>query len=388
MSSTAVEMHLPTNQRSRLASSLLAALQFAPGVTDFIMHTGQPIFVKSAKGMLPLHKLGVPAADFKVEDTDFRQFFASFVSGASTAESANEYWEAHVVPALKDMRPINRSIPAPGGSAASPASLRLSLLQHSRGKLGMVIRLVLPPPPLETLGLPAQLMDRLQSNPRGLLVITGPTASGKTRTAMSILDWLNTHSTGAIESVEDPIEVLLKNDGCVITQREVGRDVPSFGAGLEEALRHAPDAILAGEVRDQDAARTAILGGESGALMMVTTHGRSIPGTLRKIIALCGDSDAAAMRTVLAGSLIGVVRQELVPHSDGAGYSMVHDTLLGTEAIAKQLSRGEWSSIEAVCARDQSGEGFYSMAGQLTRLVHERRISPGIMEQVMGARGR
>lgn len=384
MSSTrATEMTLPDNHRSRLATALWSALQFAGGMTDFIIHVGRPVFVKSARGVIPLSELGLPGADFPVVSADIKNFMASFVDGVGATDSANTHWDYTIAPVLARMEPINRSIPVPPTAiGGKTANLRISLIRHGQGKLAMVVRVVLAPPPLESLRLPAALLQRIQTNPRGLLIITGPTASSKTATALSIFSWLNDHTSGHLMTIEDPIEVPMQPNKCVITQRQVGQDVASFGAGLHEALRHAPEAILAGEVRDRDAAEAAVMGGESGALMVVTTHGRSIVGTLRKILALCGDNVSTAMRTVMAGSLIGVIRQELVPHQDGSAYSMVCDALHVTDAVSAALSKGDWSMIEALCSRDSPTDGFYPMTARLAELVTARQVTVAAADRV------
>lgn len=385
----ATEMNLPDNLRSRLATSFWSALQFSQGLTDFIVHEGKPVYVKSAQGLVPLSSLGLPGANFAVTAADIKNFVATYLDGIRASETANGHWEANIEPALMRMEPVNRSLPVPMSEQGDRrANLRASLLQHSKGRLGMVIRLVVPPPPLQSINLPDPILQRLETNPRGLLIITGPTASGKTSTALSMLEYLNDNASGHIVTIEDPIELELESRGCIITQRQVGTDVPSFGAGLVDAMRHAPDAILAGEVRDRDAAEAAVMGGESGSLMIVTTHGRSIVGTLRKVLALCGDNVSTAMRTVMAGSLIGVIRQELMPHTDGRGYSMAHETLTATDTISNLLSRGDWPALEAMCAKDTSSDGFFPMRATISQLVQARKISPDAAERVLRSRAR
>ena len=237
----------------------------------------------------------------------------------------------------------------------------------------MSIRLVTQPTDLESVGLPEPLVDRIKTNPRGLIILTGATGSGKTRTAYSILQYLNHHSQGHILTIEDPIELNIKSARCIVTQREVGYDTVSFYEGLLAAMRQAPEAVLAGEVRDQDAAQTAILGGESGALMMVTTHGSSIVGTLKRILALSGGSDA--FRSVLAGSLIGVVRLDLVPHTNGKQFSLVNETLMGTTSVAQAIQAGDWGTVEQICSRQAPTQDFFPMKPHLDLLVKKKQIS-------------
>ncbi|MGE3342286.1 MAG: ATPase, T2SS/T4P/T4SS family [Vicinamibacterales bacterium] len=305
----------------------------------------------------------------------------SYVSNQSVKTSATDYWNSEIETELNAMRAINRSLVLRNGDVTM--HLRLSLFRHQRSKLGMAIRLIMPPPPLADLGLSKPLLAQLQnSRPRGLLIITGPTASGKTTTALSIFQHLNSTTSGHLVTIEDPIEYGLAPERCAITQREVGTDVTSFGQGLIEAMRHAPEAILASEIRDRDAAEAAIMGGESGALMVVTTHGQSIPGTLRKLLAYCGEN-ADAMRTVLAGGLIGVVRQERVPFKDGSGFGLVHDTLHGTENVKKALAAGDWHVLQRIVRADKPSADFEPMHTKLQELM--RRTEPHVLEQVVRA---
>lgn len=380
MSTTTTETHLPNNKRSRLAAAIWSTLQFAGSFTDMLIHEGEPIRLKSARGLIALNDLKLPGGEFIPTLADIQQFFASYLSDLGTQMSASDYWAETVAPAFKEQRAVNRSLATP-----SQEMLRISLLQHQGGKVAMVIRLTTEPPPMETIGLNPTVSTRLKENPKGLLIITGPTASGKTATALSILEYLNQNTSGHIVTVEDPVEFPMKNKKCVFTQREVGTDVATFGEGLRDAMRMAPDAILAGEVRDKDTAEAAVLGGESGALMLVTTHGRSVTGTLRKILMLAGDANTVAMRNVLSGCLIGVIRQELLPRKDGKGYQMVHDTLLATEQTRKLLEEGNWGNLDQLSQRDDAAN-FSSMRPVVDQLVRDGIVDRTVAAQVVGMR--
>ena len=365
-----------------LASAIWSTLEFAGAFTDLLVHEGQPIRMKSAKGLVRLDQMSLPNGDLIVSAEHIKQFFATVVDELEPGESASNHWERVVRPVFDRKQALSRSLKTPQN-----IYLRFSLFQHDRGKLAMVMRVSRPPGPMANLGLHAQIQERIRSNPRGLLLITGPTASGKTATALSILDWLNHNHSGHIATVEDPIEYPLQEAGCVFTQREVGVDVGSFGEGLRDALRHAPDAILAGEVRDRDTAEAAILGGESGALMIVTTHGRSIVGTLRKILALTGEQ-APAMRAVLAGCLVGAMRQELLPHKDGGGYSMVHDTLLASDNVRVLIERGDWAALEKLTSEQQPSVSFSPMRAAVSNLVTQQKIDFRTAEMASSLGGR
>jgi Tfp pilus assembly pilus retraction ATPase PilT len=158
----------------------------------------------------------------------------------------------------------------------------------------------------------------------------------------------------------------------------------SFYEGLLPAMRQAPEAVLAGEVRDQDAAQTAILGGESGALMLVTTHGSSIVRTLKRILALSGGSDA--FRSVLAGSLIGVVRLDLVPHVNGKQFSLVNETLMGTSSVVPAIQADDWATVEQICSRQAPTQDFFPMKPHIDALVKKKQVSLDVAGRLQYAR--
>ncbi len=177
-------------------------------------------------------------------------------------------------------------------------------------------------------------------------------------------------------------------EGIRTAQREVGFDVATFGDGLRDALRQAPDCILASEIRDRETAEAAIYGGEAGALMIVTTHGTSIAGTLRKMVALTGDGASTAMRGVLAGSLIGVVRQELVPCKDESGFIMVCDTLRDTDNVRRALERGDWHALEGICNVATPSADFSPLSATVNRLVADRSIGLEQGQAILAAQNR
>lgn len=368
---------LPFGPRSRLASAIMSTMAHAGSFTDMLIHEGQPIRLKSAKGNINVSDLGLAGGDLIVEASDIKHFFTYYVETTPGAGRPGDYWESQILPVLAQQRAVNRSVSTPGEQY-----LRFSLIQHQRGKLAMVVRVTTPPPELDSVGLTPQIVNRIKTKPRGLLIITGPTASGKTSTALSILNWINHNRPGHLLTVEDPIEFPLRAKKCVITQREVGVDVSSFGAGLRDAMRLSPDAILAGEVRDKDTAEAAVMGGESGALMIVTTHGSSVTGTMRKILTMTGDQ-SVAMREVMAGCLIGVVRQELVPVADKSGYLMVCDSLHMTAEVRASVEKGDWSTLDKMTNNAaMPSPNFIPMSTQLRYLAEKRLIEKTIMDDL------
>lgn len=371
------EVNYFEHEKHRLVGAINAALEFAGSFTDLLICEGEPVTIKSAQGVVGLSEMNILGTDMVATKEDIRNFFCHFLGEQPLTTNAQDYWEENVSPVLKEHGSVSRSACTPNGEY-----LRVSLFQQKRGRISMVIRVTRPPQELDSLGLPTVLLKRLKVNPRGLLVITGPTASGKTSTALSILDWLNKNTASHIVTVEDPIEYPMERELSVFTQREVGTDVDTFAAGLRDAMRHSPDAILASEVRDRESAEAAIFGGESGALMIVTTHGRSITGTLRKLLALTGDQ-AGAMRSVMAWSLMGVVRQDLAPHSNGKGYSMVCDVLIPGEQVRQRIEDGDWRKLEKQLQGGVPSDEFFPMSEMVNDLARRRIIDPVVAVAIL-----
>src|SRR5471032_476392 len=244
------------------------------------------------------------------------------------------------------------------------------------GELALVMRITPPDiTPLTNLSLPHTLVSTPTESTSGFIVITGPTGSGKSETAMSILDWHNAQHSGHILTIEDPVEKKIAPRKSIVTQREVGYDVLSFADGMREALRMSPDVLLTSEIRDAETAEQAIQGGESGSLMIATTHGKSVTGTMRKILSYTGTS-ADVMRSVLAGNLIAVVRQALVPSKDGKRYLMAADVLFNTGKVTQFIERGDWIGLEGAIREDNrlGASEWVPMNNRLVELVRRGEI--------------
>lgn len=366
------EISMSTSKRSRLASAVWTAIRFCSQFTDLIIIEGSPIYVKSVNGTVELARMKVPDVDsfaFLVDKTDIMNFMSFHVSGLTRPEEAAAYWKDHVLPVLDRKLPVSASIKTP-----EQEFIRFSLYQVMRGKLGMTIRVTPPPRPIHQSGLPNELIERISSGERGLLVLTGPTASGKTASALSLLEHLNQTISANIVTIEEPIEFEMVRRKSVFSQREVGRDVDSFAQGLEDALRMSPDILLVGEVRDAETAETAVLAGESGALVIITTHGQSATGSLSKLLSLVGDAKSKAMRSVLSGSMLGVVRQELVPLSEGkGGFQLVYDFLRSTPNVRSLVESGQWDELSKLMSALRS-DHHTNMNAQLLDLVKKGTI--------------
>ena len=188
---------------------------------------------------------------------------------------------------------------------------------RQRGTIGMIMRRVLTSvPSFEGLGLP-DAVARLASEQRGLVLVTGPTGSGKTTTLAAMIDFINRHRECHIVTIEDPVEVLHKDDLASINQREVGFDTLGFAAAMRSAMRQDPDVILVGEMRDLEMVSAALSAAETGHLVFSTLHTIDAKETITRIIDFFPPHQHNQVRSTLAGSLRGTVCQRLVPSADG-----------------------------------------------------------------------
>jgi twitching motility protein PilT len=202
-----------------------------------------------------------------------------------------------------------------------------------RGNIGIALRLI-PSRirPFEEIGVPETIKDLL-NRPRGLVLVTGPTGSGKTTTLATMLDYINVNYDCHIITIEDPIEYYHEHKKSIVTQREVGFDIGSFSEGLVRALRMDPDVILVGEMRDLDTIQTAITAAETGHLVFATVHTTGSARTVNRIIDIFPMDQQEQIRAMLASSLIAVISQMLLPRADMPGRIAAFEILIVTSAV-------------------------------------------------------
>jgi twitching motility protein PilT len=219
-----------------------------------------------------------------------------------------------------------------GFSYDDRARFRVSIFKQ-KGYVGVTLRLI--PSELmsfEEIGLPAVIKD-LCLRPRGLALVTGPTGCGKTTTLATMLDFINMETTSHIITIEDPIEYFHDHKRSVITQREVGVDVPSFAECLRRCLRSDPDVILVGEMRDLETIQAAITAAETGHLVFATVHTTGSANTVNRIIDAFPTEQQEQVRTQMADSLEAVISQVLIPTADGEGRVAAFEIMFNTDAI-------------------------------------------------------
>jgi twitching motility protein PilT len=227
--------------------------------------------------------------------------------------------------------------------------------------------------PLETLGRPDAVAD-FAMLPRGLVLVTGPTGSGKSTTMAAVVDRANTMRSDHIMTVEDPIEFLHGHKRCLVNQRELGTDTWSFANALKHVLRQDPDIILVGELRDLETIEMALTAAETGHLVMATLHTQDAAQTVDRIIDVFPSAQQQQVRVQLAGALQGVVCQQLVRTSDGSGRVVAVEVMTATPAVRNLIREGKTHQIYSTL---QAGHqhGMQTMDSSLAQLVRTGRIS-------------
>ena len=250
-----------------------------------------------------------------------------------------------------------------------------------RGCVAMVIRMIpFNVRTFQELGLPP-VIAKLSERPRGLILVTGPTGSGKSTTLAAIIDKINKERKGHIITVEDPIEFIHRHQSCIVNQREIGTDTKTFANALKYALREDPDVILVGEMRDLETVAAALTIAETGHLVLATLHTNSAAESINRIIDVFPSNQQSQVRAQLAFVLEGVVTQTLLPKAKGRGRCMAAEIMVATPAI-RALIRDD--KIHQIYSAMQSGKkfGMQTMNDALYQLYTSREVSQEECERV------
>jgi len=254
-------------------------------------------------------------------------------------------------------------------------------LFNQKGAVGAVFRSIpYEIKTFEALGLPPVVSDMCKK-PRGLILVTGPTGSGKSTTLASMVDKINIDRHDHILTIEDPIEFLHNHKNCVVNQREVAADTHSFGAALRTALRQDPDVVLVGEMRDLETIEMALRIAETGHLTFATLHTNSAYSTINRIIDVFPAEQQAQVRTQLSLVLEGIMCQALLPKASGDGRCMALEILVPNSAIRNLIREDKIHQIYSMMQTGQDKFGMQTFNQSLATLVHKRQITLDVAMQ-------
>ncbi len=251
-----------------------------------------------------------------------------------------------------------------------------------KGVVSLACRRVLPScPPIEALGLPPAVRT-LAEEMRGLILVTGPTSSGKTTTTGSMIDHINSIRPCHILTIEDPIEILHQDKVAIVNQREVGSDTSDFVSGLRSAMRQAPDVIFIGEIRDIETVTAAIQAAESGHLVISTIHTSDATETVNRIIDLYEPHLQAQVRNSLASSLKGIVSQRLLPKKDGTGQIPATEILVMNDRVRELIAEPDKTHLLPDLIAESSFYGMRTFDQSLLSLFRSGLVG---IEDALGA---
>ncbi len=333
-----------------LVEQILHLLNSRLSFSDILIHQNSPIMLRQPKGL-------VAVTDSPITREELEEFF--------------EVIEPNWADRIQD-RAFDRSIDL------NTARIRANCFTfQGKKRLGCVIRRF-PREPMELgqLGL-RQCEQDFAKFTSGLVLIIGDTCQGKSTTIASMIDEVNKTRSGHIITIEDPVETLIPQRKCIITQREVGfdGDVASYYLGALDALRERPDVIVIGEIRDAQTAQEALALAESGPLVLASLHARSTELGLQKMLRLLGNGEPQAQ--ALAKALRGVLCQALLPSLDGARYHLATECLTTNPEVVRLIETGGFTGLRALMdGPENSDSGCHSMNSALLQLLREKKINP------------
>lgn len=309
--------------------------------SDILIESEAPIMLKTSRGWVDSGELSFPSW---VEITEF-------------LDGIDPGWNKDIEAGAIN-KPLN----------LHSCRLRINAYLAFGGKTLMASIRLIPnkPPALVDVGLPAATR-LLMENSSGLILISGPTGSGKTTSMASMVDVINDSRNAHVITIEDPIEFIFGRRKSIFSQREIGVDCPTFLDGVKDAMRQRPDVIVIGEIRDRDTAEQALIAGESGHLVIGTLHASSAVGTLSKLLGFFPSQEREARLQSLGGSLVGIVNQTLIPKKNGEGYALAVDFLANHK---RQHSRalGDADKLQASMDRNEDGVSV-GLSASVSKLI-------------------
>jgi twitching motility protein PilT len=295
-----------------------------------------------------------------LSDTDTREIVYSILSG-DQRQRLETHWQLDFAYAI------------PGH-----ARFRVNAY-YQRGAVGAAFRLIpFDLTSIDALGLPPSVHE-FTRKPRGFVLVTGPTGSGKSTSLAAMIDEINSTREEHIMTIEDPIEFLHSHKKCLVNQRELGSDAQSFAEALKAALRQDPDVILVGEMRDIETISTALTAAETGHLVFATLHTQDTAQTVDRIIDVFPPAQQGQVRMQLSVALQGIMTQQLLPTADGSGRVVACEVLVPNAAVRNLIREGKTHQIYSVL-QTASAQGMQTMDAALAQLVRAGKISQQLAE--------
>lgn len=332
-----------------LLDELISLVNSGQSFSDIHLEQDMPMMIKTPRGWRQ-----VSAEPVTLEDM------------VPVLKAIDEDWEDKIIESAID-RPF----------VLTEYRLRCNVFRTSSGsKVTVSIRrLPLHPIPLEKTGLPHYVKTILEAT-RGIILITGPTGSGKTTTIASMLDQINATRSSHIITIEEPIEFLLQRKQSIISQKEVPADTASFSSGLREALRQKPDVLMVGEIRDFDTADTVLHAGESGHLVLATMHTNSAVSAITKLLSFFPAEQREQRAAALANSLLGVIFQSLLPTEQGDDVILAHEMVFNNnQQVAPYITDPGKMHLIAEFMRRKEDNMSRSLNEVLAHLVAKKAVN-------------
>ena len=289
------------------------------------------------------------------------------VSSAELREFANDTLNEGQKSRLEEVRDVDLAI------EIGPCRFRANFFYTADGLSAVLRKIETEIPSMAQLNLP-HVMQSMAEKPNGLVLVTGPTGSGKSTSLAAIIDTINDTKQGHILTIEDPIEYIHHAKNCSISQREMGRDAESFASALRASLREDPDVILVGEMRDLETIQLALTAAETGHLVFATLHTSGAPNTINRIIDVFPAGQQSQVRAQLSQSLQMVVTQKLFKKSDGEGRVAAFEVMVCNHAVRNLIREGKIFQIESIM-QTARGEGMVTMDKAIEELVSTGKIS-------------
>jgi twitching motility protein PilT len=318
------------------------------GASDLHLTTGTPAQVRVDGMLRPIEEQVLTAADTK------RLAYSVMTDGQK--HSFEEKWEIDFSFGIKDL-----------------CRFRANVFTQ-RGSVGAVFRLIpFEIRSFEALSLPP-VVEQLCEKPRGLVLVTGPTGSGKSTTLAAMIDKINQERHEHILTIEDPIEFIHPHKNCIVNQREVSSDTHSFSDALRVALREDPDVVLIGEMRDLETVESALRIAETGHLTLATLHTNSAATTINRIVDIFPSNQQPQIRAQLSMVLEGILCQSLIPRASGSGRAMAMEILIPTSAVRNLIREDKIHQIYSIMQTGQEKFGMQTFNQSLAHLVLTKHI--------------